>query len=245
MPDKSSSTQAQDLPVPVANACRAITAFLTKLEKNAEKISQYHCSIGQHIAAIKQARPSDWETIVKIECGLGRRRAYHFLAIVNGTETVEKQRAKNRERVARHRYRSALRNAQDVLPPEEQAWVDGLKAKDEPAGGPVASVEFGDWPLERLRLAEIKITGFESEAQDLKAQLRAERKLREKVGEMLREARGLTAHLPHTRTELIHKINQATQALAETPTNKTPAASNGDPGSFPEFLIRKPAETTP
>jgi hypothetical protein len=238
MPNKSSSTQAQDLPVPVANACRAITVFLTKLEKNAEKISQYHCSIGQHIAAIK-ARPSDWETIVKIECGLGRRRAYHFLAIVNGTETVEKQRAKNRERVARHRYRSALRNAQDVLPPEEQAWVDGLKAKDEPAGGPVASVEFGDWPLERLRLAEIKITGFESEAEDLKAQLRAERKLREKVGEMLREARGLTAHLPHTRTELIHKINQAAQALAETP-----AASNGDSSPSPEFLIRKPAEAT-
>src|SRR5215467_201354 len=78
----------QDLSPAVANACRAITAFLTKLTHAKKKIEQYKRSIGQHIAAIKKARPDDWEAIVKIECGLGRRSAYRYMALVDGTETV-------------------------------------------------------------------------------------------------------------------------------------------------------------
>jgi len=84
---------ANNISPSIEQACRAITALLTKLEHAAEKISQYKCSIGQHIVAIKKARPDDWLQIVETACGLKRRRAYSFLALVSGTETVEEQRA--------------------------------------------------------------------------------------------------------------------------------------------------------
>lgn len=103
------TSNAQDhLSPAVTNACRAITAFLTKLIHAKGKTEQYKRSIGQLIAAIKGARQDDWETIVKVECGLGRRSAYSYMAVADGTETVEGQRAKNRERVARHRNPAAF-----------------------------------------------------------------------------------------------------------------------------------------
>src|SRR5262245_46183592 len=86
---------ANIIPPFVGQACRAITALLTKLEHAAKKADQYQRAIGQHIAAIKKARPDDWLQVVQTKCNLGRRQAYRFLAIVNGTTTVEKQRAAN------------------------------------------------------------------------------------------------------------------------------------------------------
>jgi len=162
---KASSSDLQELSPDIANACRAVTAFLKKLghllEKSSqlrEKMDQYQRSIGQHIAAIKQARPDDWGAIVEAQCGLKRRRAYSFLALVNGTETVEEQRAKNRERAARCRQRRALRNAQDPPHPDLQAHIDELEA----------AREYDRDLAEQLRLAKIKITGLESEVEELK-----------------------------------------------------------------------------
>ena len=105
---KSSPTASQDLPDPIDRACREINAFIDKLVHAREKIVQYKCSIGRHIAAIKKARPDDWEDIVWAKCNLRRSSAY-AIRIADGTKTPEEQRAKNRERVVRHR---ALRNAQ-------------------------------------------------------------------------------------------------------------------------------------
>lgn len=113
---------AQELSPTVTSACRAITALVTKLTHADEKIDQYKKSIGQHIATIKKARPDDWLQIVKTECALGRSSAYSYLALVNGTETVEGQRAKNRERVAR--YRSPLRNGQNR---PVQSYIDEIE----------------------------------------------------------------------------------------------------------------------
>src|SRR5262245_23936077 len=139
MSHKGSSASSQDnLPPAVANACRAIAAFLTKLEHAADKIIQYKLSVGQHIAAIKKERPGDWQAIVKAECGLGRSQAYKFIALVNGTETVEEQRAKNRERVARHR--SPLRNGQNPPRPDLQAHINE-PARDDIGPGSGAEVE--------------------------------------------------------------------------------------------------------
>jgi predicted RNase H-like nuclease (RuvC/YqgF family) len=162
----TSSAEQDHTEVAVATACRAITALLTKLEHAAEKISQYKCSIGQHIVAIKKARPNDWLKVVRTECDLARRQAYYYLALVNGTETVEEQRTKNRERVARHRYRSALRNAQNPSRPVPQAHTNDV--------GPTSASEIArkDAEIDELRNTkrrlEIKVVGLESELEELK-----------------------------------------------------------------------------
>src|SRR5262249_9206874 len=88
----SSAKQDHRTEVAIATACRAVTALLSKL-KPAKKASEYQVAVGQHIVAIKKARPDDWLQIVETACGLKRRRAYSFLALVSGTETVEEQRA--------------------------------------------------------------------------------------------------------------------------------------------------------
>jgi chaperonin cofactor prefoldin len=163
MPANTTNTsQSQDeLPQAVATACREITALLGKLEHAAKKAVQYQTAIGQHIVAIKKARPNDWLRVVEVECHLRRRSAYKYLALVNGTETVEEQRVKNRERVARHR--SALRNAQK--PPRPPPHDDI---------GPTSTGEVArrDAEIDELRsakrLLEIKIAGLESEIADLK-----------------------------------------------------------------------------
>jgi len=159
--NKSSAAGPQDLSPGVANACRAITAFLTKLEHTADKIVQYKCSIAQHIAEIRRQRPNDWLQVVEAECGLGRRRAYSFLALVNGTETIEGQRAANAAANKRLRDRQrASRDAQNSPRPDLQAHIDELEAAREHDRG----------LAERLRLAETKIAGLEGEIAALKAE---------------------------------------------------------------------------
>ena len=123
---KSSPTASQDLPDPIDRACREINAFIDKLVHAGEKIVQYKCSIGRHIAAIKKARPDDWEDIVWAKCNLRRSSAYAYIRIADGTETPEEQRAKNRERVVRHR---ALRNAQAA----GSSWPKQLPASKQAA----------------------------------------------------------------------------------------------------------------
>jgi hypothetical protein len=134
---KSSPTASQDLPDPIDRACREINAFIDKLVHAGEKIVQYKCSIGRHIAAIKKARPDDWEDIVWAKCNLRRSSAYAYIRIADGTETPEEQRAKNRERVVRHR---ALRNAQAA----GSSWPKQLPAS-KPAAKSVTSFDVIGW----------------------------------------------------------------------------------------------------
>jgi len=49
------------VPSAVAQHCRAINALVTKLEHAARKVDEYQRAIGQHIAAVKEARPDDWQ----------------------------------------------------------------------------------------------------------------------------------------------------------------------------------------
>src|SRR5262249_50929948 len=85
-------------PAQVQHHVQAINALVTKLERAEEKIEQYQRSIGQHIKAVKAARPDDWEDIVKVECDLGRSRAYELMAIADGTKTVAEVRAATNKR---------------------------------------------------------------------------------------------------------------------------------------------------
>jgi len=103
MPPIPSLKSAKVLSANVTQHCRAINALNTKLEHAARKVEEYETAIGQHIAAIKKARPDDWKDIVKTECNVGRARAYELMAISGGTKTVEQTRAQNNIRKIKHR----------------------------------------------------------------------------------------------------------------------------------------------
>jgi hypothetical protein len=117
MPSTPSLKSARALSSDVARACREINALtdeiknidyeingLTEQLKHAKrKAEECQIAIGQHLKAIKVARPDDWEYIVKAECNLGRTRAYELMAISGGTKTVEQTRAQTNIRKIKHR----------------------------------------------------------------------------------------------------------------------------------------------
>src|SRR5260370_15620420 len=117
MPPAPSLKSAQALSSDVARACREINALTDKIKnvdyeingltdqlKHAKrKAEECQIAIGQHLKAIKAARPDDWEDIVKAECNLGRTRAYELMAISGGTKTVEQTRAQTNIRKIKHR----------------------------------------------------------------------------------------------------------------------------------------------
>jgi hypothetical protein len=90
----------------VNNHVEAINALSAKIAKAESKIDQYQRSIGQHIAAIKKARPDDWVTVVKTECNLSRTRAYELMAIADNTKTSEQICASADQRKLKHRGNS-------------------------------------------------------------------------------------------------------------------------------------------
>ena len=176
----------------------AIRELVKALPKAKADVAECKLLLGQNIKAIKDARPHTWIEIVKAECGLRRRAAYNYLAIAEG-KPVEQHRAKNRERVARHR---ALRNAQNEA---RQAQISKLNAQ-----------------VDRLK-TEI------SELQDGRAlktenvQLHATLK---KIGETLGVAIGLTGHFEHNRDAIVHKLNAAKNTADVALANSTPTPSS-------------------
>ena len=136
MSDKALSTS-------VAEHCHAINALVTKLDHAERKVDEYQRAIGQHIAAIKEARPDDWEDIVKAECKLGRSRAYELLAIADGRKTVEQTRAEKAESVRRLRARPLRsgRKATTALVKVEQANDSPFQGEEWDSGPPGAADE--------------------------------------------------------------------------------------------------------
>ena len=191
MPNRGSNTRAQDLPPVVANACRAITALMVKLERTEEKASQYEekasqyqRSIGQRINAIKNARPDDWETIVRDRCKLGRSRAYELMAIAAGTKTPEQVRADNAGRKREERKRQSVTSRTENNAGDPEASAEVMKNDTEPEAvrsgtDDDAARHWGPWAAsrhdadlaEQLRLAEIKIAGLESEIAEFKLEV--------------------------------------------------------------------------
>ena len=114
----------------VAGHTTAINALTPKLAKAEARALQYQVAIGQHIAAIKAARPDDWLEIVRDQCHLGRTRAHDLLSIADGTKTVEEINAGAAERMRKMRKRNkaaAVRNVTDDRP----AAVSGMPSKAE------------------------------------------------------------------------------------------------------------------
>jgi len=119
MSPTASPKSKQALSISVGEHCRRINALADKLANAERKVEEYQRSIGQHIASIKAVRPNDWEKIVKVNCKLGRSRAYELLAIADGTKTVKQTRAEKAGSVRRLRARRPLRSGQTTTAPVE------------------------------------------------------------------------------------------------------------------------------
>ena len=113
-----------ELAPPIQDHVRAINALSAKLKRAEEKAGQYKISIGQHIKAIKEVSPDDWENIVMSECNLGRSRAYELMAIADGTKTVEQIRAGTAQRMKQLRSRRPSRDRQNADTPETSATIE-------------------------------------------------------------------------------------------------------------------------
>ena len=134
--------------VSVAEHCHAINALVDKLEHAERKVDEYQRAIGQHIAAVKEARPDDWQKVIEVECKLKRSRAYELLAIADGRKTVEQVRAEAAKRVRKHDERKRetrpLANGRDAvtaLVKVEPANASPFQGEEWDSGPPGAAVE--------------------------------------------------------------------------------------------------------
>lgn len=98
---------------------KTIKSLIEKAAQAAEKANQFYIAAGQHLKDLKARWPDKWETVVRDECGIGRRRTYELIAIADGRTTVEKVRADKADSVRKVR---ALRSAQ---PEPAQMKVNG------------------------------------------------------------------------------------------------------------------------
>jgi len=156
--------------------------------------------IGGHILAIKAAAPNDWEMIVKAKCGLSRSRAYELMAIADGTKSTEQTRRATNARKIKHRENNqVVRSGTDK---QEQAAATTQMAELQAAH----ARQIDRFKAEIAQLSDAEALRFERD------QLQA---VLSKIDKLLAEARGLTEHFVHNRSDIIAKINRA-QILANS-----------------------------
>jgi hypothetical protein len=177
---------------------KLINDLVNAIPKAKAEIAQCKLLIGQSIKVIRDARPHNWIEIVKAECNLRRRSAYNYLAIAEG-KPVERHRAENRKRVARHR---ALRNAQNGV---RQAQISKLNAQ-----------------VDRLKTEIFEL----QDGKALKTEIVQLHAILKKIGETLGVAIGLTGHFEHNRNEIVHKLNAAKNTADVALANSTPTSSS-------------------
>ena len=157
-------------------------------------------AIGEHILAIKAAAPNDWEMIVKAKCGLSRSRSYELMAIADGTKSTEQTRRETNARKIKHRENNqVVRSGTDK---QEQAAATTQMAELQAAH----ARQIDRFKAEIAQLSDAEALRFERD------QLRA---ALSKIDKLLAEARGLTEHFVHNRSDIIAKINRA-QILANS-----------------------------
>jgi len=157
-------------------------------------------AIGEHILAIKAAAPNDWEMIVKAKCGLSRSRSYELMAIADGTKSTEQTRRETNARKIKHRENNqVVRSGTDK---KEQAAATTQMAELQAAH----ARQIDRFKAEIAQLSDAEALRFERD------QLQA---VLSKIDKLLAEARGLTEHFVHNRSDIIAKINRA-QILANS-----------------------------
>jgi hypothetical protein len=164
----------RDMPPPADGRNSDLTeAQLVKtIKAHIAKGEQHFISAGLHLAKLKERCPDQatFLALVKDKIGIGKSRTYELLQIADGRKTVEEVRAGTAERQEKHRL--SVSNGQD----REPASVDHVPAMSMPAiDAALVEREFEETIappviLAKLRAAEIKIVGLESEVEVLKTE---------------------------------------------------------------------------
>jgi len=212
-----------------------IKAHIARGDRATEKAGQHYISAGQYLAALKESHAgswAEWEALLKDKVGISTGRASELMQIADGRKTVEGVRAGKAESMKRLRASSPRgeenadeKPATKSVPPRvqreleaQQAHIDDLEAARE-----------HDGLAEELQAAKIKITGLESEIEELKAENASLR-------EQLKSAQATSAAKP----DAIAKKRGRPKGSKNRP--KPPVASailaSNDPGPFPAFLDR-------
>src|SRR5262245_38667301 len=151
----------------------AIKEDLVQGEKAERKADKHHRSAGQLLKKLKDTTGSwaEWEALLKTHIGIGKSRASELMAIAAGTRSVEQVRADGAGRKAKERAKS-LRDVTEkpepgngVQPKPKSTSQDQreLEAARAYAAELEAAREHDRDLAEKLRAAEIKIVGLESE----------------------------------------------------------------------------------
>jgi hypothetical protein len=157
-----------------AQLIRAIKAHIERGDKAKDKAEQHYISAGQYLAKLKEHSPDQatFLTIVKEKIGLGKSRTYELLQIADRTKTVGEIRVDTAKRVMKHKS-CPLANGQDepddpTVVARDRAEVtrlwDNVVSAEKEATGAVVDI------LAKLRAAETKIIGLESEVEELKTE---------------------------------------------------------------------------
>jgi hypothetical protein len=178
----------------------SINILLPKLK---QITADLEAEIGGHILAIKAAVPNEWETVVKVRCGISRSRAFELMRIADGTKTAEQTRRETNARKIKYRANQAVRSGTDTEITELKAAhrreladartriAEAEKARERQA------VRFEHKLIE---LSDAR--GLDSERDQLRKALGG-------VVELLAEMRGLLTHAERNRAAIARKITRA------------------------------------
>jgi hypothetical protein len=172
---------------------QAINELTVKLKDLTDETDDVQRALGEHICAIRAADPSAWETVVKDRCGLSRSRAYELMAIADGIKTTEQTRRERNLRQFRHRQKHVVRYVTDKQAlAAAQAQILELKAAH--------AREISRYKAAIAQLGDGGTLKFERDGAHAALG---------KVAKILSEARGLSGHFVHNKTEIIAKISRA------------------------------------
>ena len=185
---------------------KTIKAHIVTGDKAADKADRHYRSAGQYLAALKKAHGgawTEWEELLKTKVGISTGRASELMQVADGRNTVQQLRADKAESVRQVRARaSSLRSEENAGDVETATTSLDAKASKQPAkkagkaepaaaesttmvgakAAPAATNERLNTELEeKLRAAEIKVEGLESEVEELKVE---RDRLRERVAEL-------------------------------------------------------------
>jgi len=142
---------------------RAIKAHIEKGDKAKDKAEQHYIAAGQHLKTLKAEHKgnwAEWEELLKSKIGIGKSRASELMQIADGRKTIEQTRDDTNKRKIEHRKIPPFRNGEDEPKIETVLEVSAEAEFEKTITPPIV--------LERLRAAQIKITGLEAEIEDLK-----------------------------------------------------------------------------
>jgi hypothetical protein len=173
---------------------RAVRECIAKGNKAKRKAEDFYITAGQHLKALKDTHDerggtwAEWEALLK-DKGISKSRASELMQIADGTKTVEEVRVGKAESMKRLRAKGSPPRGGENAPEPEAAKKTAptkpipshvqreLEAKQAHIDELESAREHDKDLAEKLRTAEIKIAGLESEVEELKAEnarLRAE-----------------------------------------------------------------------